>query len=908
MPDWDTKLQTPVHEAMRAIASTVKANAESQQTAQTLNALAEDCESVLTEAETAAHAYRRAQEEIRCLLAQDAEPHTLQTLIQDRISALAELQQVLRDLAANGTLNSMNEMKKAIEAWPTAIDSLKRSLEHATGVALPTLAVPHAVSCSIRDEAILSRFWSSVESTNAELKDKARSLTSLRENVLDCLKANDDAGMLAAVTQLRSRCREVLMMTGDTAALLSILSVEPNWLVLVRRLYWLQAIFVDFIGLVASVERRAESLESLMQNATNALEMRSHLVSSLEASHKALKSARKKLKELWNEQDSSDEEDRVDRADELLQKKRDCRAAIRTRDDAARDLITNAQAHYPEELLAQKRRLESSGLSLAWSERTLEDYDICRKLVSYGDGRHTVYLAKYGNDMCVLKAFDKERDDVICREAKVLRQLKHPHIVSLVAVFVDREKCDLYLHMPYAKHGDLGAFLQHQSALANPERISVSTIRLFSRQLCEALAYLAEQGVVHCDVKPTNIFVDSDDGCANVRAILGDFDVSRTASGRTASLTTALQTQGGRLYFTSGYAAPELVHCSVGSTSLPTHKLDIFGLGCVIFHMHMYPRTLPHPRDAHDNVAEPEEMFDVVALEAGVEVAVPSWAETVPRQIVRDATHADADARPTAMQLLQLDYLRLAGDVVLDGLLHPPAYWVNESPVDSVLVPEPEEVCRAIEALMNATAQPGGDPRRFEVLRVDRVENQRLWSLYAAHRCAKGNALVREKYVPAYGRRQPLTKSFVYPLQSGSLDTRAGEYLLFHGTARANSIVTSGFDVRYAYNGFGAGALFGKGLYFAESAFKAATYSRNVTAGHSLQMILARVTLGRCKVVNTLREDEPFLPLVPHLSAPNTPVYYDSILVEMRNHCFREIVVGESVGTYPEFVVEYIQV
>jgi serine/threonine protein kinase len=888
---------------MRAIESTVKVNAESLQTVQALNALAQDCENVLTEAETAAHAYRRAQEEIRCLLAQDPEPRTLQTRIQERASAFTELQEGLRDLATNGTRNAMNEMKTAIEAWSTTIESVGRKLEHATGVALPTVAVPLADSCLTRDEAILPQFWSSVEGTNAELKDKAWSLSSLRDKVLDCLRANNEAGMLAAASQLRSRCHEVLMMTGDTDGLLSILSVEPHWLVLVRRLHWLQAIFVDLIGLVASVERRAESLESLVQNTTNALEMRKQLVSSLEASHKALKSARKKLKEFWNEQDSSDEEDNVDRADELLQKKRDCRAAIRTRDDAARELITNAQAHYPEELLAQKKRLESSGLSLAWSERTLADYDICRKLVSNGNGRHTVYLAKYGNDMCVLKAFDKDRDHTICREAKVLRQLKHPHIVSLVAVFVDREKFDLYLHMPYAKHGDLGAFLQHQSALANHERIGVSTIRLLSRQLCEALAYLAEQGVVHCDVKPTNIFVDSDDGCANVRAILGDFDVSRTASGRTASLTTALH-----LYFSSGYAAPELVHCPVDSITPPSHKLDIFGLGCVVFHMHMYPRTLPHPRHAHDSVAEPEEMFDVEALEAGVKVAVPSWAEAVPRQVVRNATRADAEARPTAVSLLQLDYLRLAGDVMLDGLLHTPAYWVNESPVDSVLVPESEDICRAIEALMNATAQPAGDARRFRVLRVDRVENQRLWGLYAAHRYAKGTALDREKYAPVYGRKQPLTKSFVYPLQSGSLDTKAGEYFLFHGTPRANSIVTSGFDVRYAYNGSGARALFGKGLYFAESAAKAATYSRTTTAGHSLQMILARVTLGRCKVVNTLRQDEPFLPLVPHLNTPNTPVYYDSILVEMQTRCFREIVVGESVGTYPEFVVEYTPV
>ena len=82
---------------------------------------------------------------------------------------------------------------------------------------------------------------------------------------------------------------------------------------------------------------------------------------------------------------------------------------------------------------------------------------------------------------------------------------------------------------------------------------------------------------------------------------------------------------------------------------------------------------------------------------------------------------------------------------------------------------------------------------------------------------------------------------------------------LFHGSASLESIFALGFDVRYAYAGAGAGAMFGHGVYyyFAESAPKAGQYVPGGGRGPRMKM-LARVALGRCCVVNESRDEHFF--------------------------------------------------
>ena len=98
--------------------------------------------------------------------------------------------------------------------------------------------------------------------------------------------------------------------------------------------------------------------------------------------------------------------------------------------------------------------------------------------------------------------------------------------------------------------------------------------------------------------------------------------------------------------------------------------------------------------------------------------------------------------------------------------------------------------------------------------------------------------------------------------------------------------------------------MFGRGVYFSESPSKADQYVRADSSG-KLYMFLSCVCLGRCQVVRTPRSNEAFLPEVDGLSTAEVPVYYDSMMADVRGMRFREFVVGKDTSAYPELLVEY---
>src|SRR5215210_5706977 len=98
------------------------------------------------------------------------------------------------------------------------------------------------------------------------------------------------------------------------------------------------------------------------------------------------------------------------------------------------------------------------------------------------------------------------------REARIAAGLEHPHIVPIYRVGESGDV--IYLVMKLLRGCALSDRLREQGALAPLE---------VARILCEvasALAHAAKRGVVHRDVKPDNIMLDSDDRC-----IVTDFGI-----------------------------------------------------------------------------------------------------------------------------------------------------------------------------------------------------------------------------------------------------------------------------------------------------------------------------------------------------------------------------------------------
>lgn len=168
----------------------------------------------------------------------------------------------------------------------------------------------------------------------------------------------------------------------------------------------------------------------------------------------------------------------------------------------------------------------------------------------------------------VLKPEYARNDDIgrrFLREARAAGALNHPNIATIH----DVGEADgvAYLAMELVEGRPLDAVLKAGGRMAH-ERILP-----LARQLADALAYAHRAGVVHRDVKPSNIILSEDGRTAK----LLDFGVARLGDADPASLA---RTQVGQLIGTPRYMSPEQ------ALGLPVDgRADLFSLGVVLYEM-----------------------------------------------------------------------------------------------------------------------------------------------------------------------------------------------------------------------------------------------------------------------------------------------------------------------------------
>lgn len=148
------------------------------------------------------------------------------------------------------------------------------------------------------------------------------------------------------------------------------------------------------------------------------------------------------------------------------------------------------------------------------------------------------------------------------READTLTRLDSPHVI---AIYDHGEEDGVpWLATQYVRGGDLGDLLQRRGALAPGSAIEVCA------QLAEALADAHRAGVVHRDVKPSNVLV-RDPEAERLHVYLCDFGIALDAS--SDRLTTA-----GEVVGTWAFLAPERTQ---GATATPAS--DLYSLGCLLW-------------------------------------------------------------------------------------------------------------------------------------------------------------------------------------------------------------------------------------------------------------------------------------------------------------------------------------
>ena len=149
------------------------------------------------------------------------------------------------------------------------------------------------------------------------------------------------------------------------------------------------------------------------------------------------------------------------------------------------------------------------------------------------------------------------------QEARVQARLRHRNIVSIYDV---RQTRDLVYIVMELIEGE--TLLQLIERSGSPLTVK-DTIRC-GYQVARALSHAGERGIVHRDVKPSNVMIGSDRD-----AKLIDFGLGKNLRDVALSITSDGETLG-----TLGYMAPE----QLGGAKGADHRADIYGLGATLYH------------------------------------------------------------------------------------------------------------------------------------------------------------------------------------------------------------------------------------------------------------------------------------------------------------------------------------
>jgi serine/threonine-protein kinase len=162
-------------------------------------------------------------------------------------------------------------------------------------------------------------------------------------------------------------------------------------------------------------------------------------------------------------------------------------------------------------------------------------------------------------------AFQSSIKTRFLREAETAAQLSHPNIVPIYTV--DESEGLVFFVMAYVSGDNLAKRLHDHGIL------SVDEVRRIAREVADALAYAHERGVVHRDIKPDNILLDSTTG----RTMVTDFGIARAASEGDAGRLTAT----GMAIGTPAYMSPEQ---AAGDRQIDGRS-DLYSLGVVSYQM-----------------------------------------------------------------------------------------------------------------------------------------------------------------------------------------------------------------------------------------------------------------------------------------------------------------------------------
>ncbi len=325
---------------------------------------------------------------------------------------------------------------------------------------------------------------------------------------------------------------------------------------------------------------------------------------------------------------------------------------------------------------------------LSLEGRQLGNYDVIRRIRTGGmgavyEGRQRTAFGRRVAIKVILGdyAADPDMRRRFAREARTIARLHHPHILPLIE-FGD-EQGVLYLVMPFIDGGTLTSYLRR----GLPDLHEVAAIY---QQLLDAIEYAHDEGLIHRDIKSSNVLLEQRRSGAPY-AYLADFGLVRTA--RQASLEQAGEPIPlDQVPGTPHYMAPEQTR------GIVTPLTDIYALGVLLYQM--LTGELPYDDPDEIRIIQMHLQAPIPSASA-INASIPTSLDRVIRTAM--AKHPedryDSVAALRAAFLAALQEPGITIEDVEEAIEDEPAHEPVHSPSAPLLPPEPAMPVTDIEEL-----------------------------------------------------------------------------------------------------------------------------------------------------------------------------------------------------------------